>query len=138
VAASEFSERYGNVVEEGDLLFVVTQSGETKDVKNAMDSFGNRGKTIGLINVLGSSIALRCNYVIPVLSDLEISVPATKTFVNQVIALLYLSIEIAKKKGLPYPDIKFEELPGKLRESISIAETHKNEVIKALIPSKAH
>jgi glucosamine--fructose-6-phosphate aminotransferase (isomerizing) len=134
VAASEFSERYGNVVEEGDLLFVVTQSGETKDVKNAMDSFGNRGKTIGLINVLGSSIALRCNHVIPVLSDLEISVPATKTFVNQVIALLYLSIEIAKKKGLPYPDIKFEELPGKLSEAISIAETQKNEVIKALIP----
>ena len=133
-AASEFSERYGDVIGDGDLLFVVTQSGETKDVKNAMDSFGNRGKTIGLINVLGSSIALRCDHVIPVLSDLEISVPATKTFVNQVIALLYLSIAIAKKKGLSYPEINFEELPKKLSETIKIAETYKSEVIKALIP----
>ncbi len=134
VAASEFGERYGNSVEPGDLLFVVTQSGETKDVKNAMDIFEGYGKTIGLINVLGSSIALRCNYVVPVLSDLEISVPATKTFVNQAIALLYLSYALAKNKGLNPPEISFSEIPALLAETIEISEKYKTEIIKALIP----
>lgn len=134
VAASEFAERYGNTLESGDLLFVVTQSGETKDVKNAMDVFDEFGKTVGLINVLGSSIAMRCNHVIPVLSDLEISVPATKTFVNQVIALLYLSIEVAKRRGLPVPKINFDEIPSLIQKTIQTAEMHKTEIIKALIP----
>ncbi len=134
VAASEFSERFGKVLKERDLLLVVTQSGETKDVKNAMDAFGKLGKTIGLINVLGSSIALKCDHVLPVLSDLEISVPATKTFVNQVIALLYLSAEIAKIKGLSIPNINYDDLPQKLEETIKISEAHKSEIIKALTP----
>ncbi|MGB9823894.1 MAG: glutamine--fructose-6-phosphate transaminase (isomerizing) [Candidatus Hydrothermia bacterium] len=134
VAASEFGERYGNSLEPDDLLLVVTQSGETKDVKNAMDIFEGYGKTIGLINVLGSSIALRCNHVVPVLSDLEISVPATKTFVNQAIALLYLSYALAKKKGLNPPEIPFSEIPTLLAKTIEISEKYKTEIIKALIP----
>lgn len=134
VAASEFGERYGDSLQNGDLLFVVTQSGETKDVKNAMDIFDGYGKTIGLINVLGSSIALRCNYVIPVLSDLEISVPATKTFVNQAIALLYLSFLLSRKKGLNVPDLPFEIIPELLKNTIEISENHKDEIIKALMP----
>ncbi|HOK23003.1 MAG TPA: glutamine--fructose-6-phosphate transaminase (isomerizing) [Candidatus Hydrothermia bacterium] len=134
VAASEFGERYGTTLERGDLLFVVTQSGETKDVKNAVDIFDGYGKTIGLINVLGSSIALRCNHLIPVLSDLEISVPATKTFVNQVIALLYLSMELAKHKGIPHPEINFSEIPSLIQKTLQASEEHKTEIIKALIP----
>jgi len=134
VAASEFGERFGNTLGKKDLLFVVTQSGETKDVKNAMDIFDGAGKTIGLINVLGSTIAMRCDFVVPVLSDLEISVPATKTFVNQSIALLYIASRIAHRKGLEVPDLDLGELPTLLSKTIEIAEKHKEKIIKVLLP----
>ena len=132
VPASEFGERYGPVLAEGDLLFAVTQSGETKDVKNAIDVFDGKGPLLGLINVLGSSIALKCDYVVPVLSDVEISVPATKTFVNQVIALLHLSLKLAELKGITPPDLDFEEVPPLLVEALKISERYKEKIIEAL------
>ncbi len=134
--ASEFAELHGPVLEDQDLLLVVSQSGETKDVKNVLDYFRehSKGKVIGIVNVLGSTIALKSDLVLPIASDIEISVPATKTFINQVTVFLYLSLLSAKKRMIPSPagfDI-LELVPGVVKESIGIAKEKVSEVIDAI------
>jgi len=96
---SEFLEKYPGCVDERDVVLLISQSGETKDIKNVLDAIQNRTQVISLVNNIGSTLAMRSNYVIPIASDLEIAVPATKTYVNQVIALLYLALKIAQTKG---------------------------------------
>ena len=91
--AADFIERYGHCLKDGDVLIAVSQSGETKDVKNAVDYFKKnaKGTVIGVVNVLGSTLAYNADIVLPIVSDIEISVPATKTFINQCGVFLYLA-----------------------------------------------
>jgi glucosamine--fructose-6-phosphate aminotransferase (isomerizing) len=96
---SEFLEKYKDCVDERDVVLLISQSGETKDIKNVLDAIQNRTQIISLVNNIGSTLAMRSRYVLPIASDLEIAVPATKTYVNQVIALLYLALKIAQTKG---------------------------------------
>jgi len=96
---SEFLEKYKDCVDERDVVLLISQSGETKDIKNVLDVIENRTQVISLVNNIGSTLAMRSRYVLPIASDLEIAVPATKTYVNQVIALLYLALKIAQTKG---------------------------------------
>lgn len=96
---SEFLEKYPDCVGEKDVVLLISQSGETKDIKNVLDVIENRTQVISLVNNIGSTLAMRSTYVVPIASDLEIAVPATKTYVNQVIALLYLALRAAQLKG---------------------------------------
>lgn len=86
-------------------LIAVSQSGETKDIKNAMDSFRtySRGRIIGMINNMASTIAMTSDFTLPTLSDMEVSVPATKTFINQA-TLFYIMAQYLKsgKKGIKH------------------------------------
>jgi len=96
---SEFLEKYPDCVDERDVVLLISQSGETKDIKNVLDAVEHRTQVISLVNNIGSTLAMRSRYVLPIASDLEIAVPATKTYVNQVIALLYLALKIAQTRG---------------------------------------
>lgn len=121
--AAEFPQRHGDTVSGEDILIAVSQSGETKDVIHCVNVFRERtGREdfIGVVNVLGSTLAMKAEPLLPIASDLEISVPATKTFMNQMVLLLYLAFKLAEHKGIEprYPIPDFERIPELLRETI--------------------
>jgi len=92
----QFTEGYGESVGPDDLAIFVSQSGETKDVLNAVKVMRKRGgRVLGVLNVLGSSLMQQSDVYLPLACGYEISVPATKTFVNQAVLFLYLAHRLA-------------------------------------------
>ena len=95
VLAPQFIAQYGNALGPHDVGLFVSQSGETKDVLNAIEVAKQRGMgVLGLVNVIGSTLMRVSEHHIPLGCGYEISVPATKTFTNQVIAFLYLAMRM--------------------------------------------
>ena len=102
VVAGSFLEHFGEGVRPDDVFVLVSQSGETKDVINVLNFLTTRGmanNVLGVVNVLGSTLMMRSRRYLPLLSNLEIAVAATKTFINQCVLFLALAIEVAKLKG---------------------------------------
>ncbi len=97
--ASEF--RYRNpLLNPNTLVIVVSQSGETADTLAALREAKNRGnKTLGIVNVVGSSIAREADYVFQTLAGPEISVATTKAYSCQLVAGYILAIALGKAKG---------------------------------------
>ncbi|MCS7182443.1 MAG: glutamine--fructose-6-phosphate transaminase (isomerizing) [Thermoanaerobaculum sp.] len=88
----QFVEQFGPALGPGDVALFVSQSGETKDVLNALNFGVEQGVTaLGLVNVLGSTLTRKVEHFLPLACGWEISVPATKTYTNQVIALIALA-----------------------------------------------
>ena len=98
--ASEF--RYRNpIINERTLCIVISQSGETADTLAAMREAKRRGaKTLGLVNVVGSTIAREAEGGIYLHAGPEIGVASTKAFTSQVIALALLTLKLARKRNL--------------------------------------
>ncbi len=94
--ASEF--RYRNpVLEEGAMVIVISQSGETADTLAALRESKSRGfKVLGIVNVVGSSIAREADNVMYTWAGPEIAVATTKAYSAQLIALYLLAIKMAK------------------------------------------
>ncbi len=93
VLAPQFMAQYGAAVGPEDVGLFVSQSGETKDVLNAVELAQERGMgVLGLVNVLGSTLMNESERYLPLACGYEISVPATKTFMNQAVAFLYLAL----------------------------------------------
>lgn len=105
VVAGAFPEYYRNLNPDHEAYILVSQSGETKDVINVLNLLERRKarNIVAMVNVLGSSLQLRVKHYLPLLTGVEISVPATKTFLNQVLTFLVLSCELARLKGLKTP-----------------------------------
>ncbi len=96
VLAPQFIPQYAPAVGHEDFGLFVSQSGETKDVLNALEQGESRGMACyGLANVIGSTLTRAASLCLPLCCGYEISVPATKTFTNQVIAFLYLAYRMA-------------------------------------------
>jgi glucosamine--fructose-6-phosphate aminotransferase (isomerizing) len=96
VLGPQFIEEYGQSVGTGDTAVFVSQSGETKDVLNAVKVMRQRGgRVLGVLNVLGSTLMHTSDVYLPLVCGYEISVPATKTFVNQAVLFLYLAYRLA-------------------------------------------
>ena len=134
--AAEFIEKFGDSFTNKDSLIAISQSGETKDVKNIMDFCEQKKykKILSIVNIVNSSIALRSKLFIPLVCDTEIAVPATKTFVNEIITFLYLAVTLAKKKNIKtpitYKDI--EKLPDLLAKTIETTESYAKSAAKFL------
>jgi glucosamine--fructose-6-phosphate aminotransferase (isomerizing) len=95
ILAPQFSAQYGQALGVEDVGVFVSQSGETKDVLNAIQVAEERDMgVLGLVNVVGSTLTLVSETWLPLACGYEISVPATKTFTNQVIAFLYLALKM--------------------------------------------
>ncbi len=92
--ASEF--RYRNpLINENDLVVVISQSGETADTLAALKEAKNKGsKTLGIINVVGSTIAREAENGIYIHAGPEIGVASTKAFTSQIISLMLLAFYI--------------------------------------------
>ena len=98
--ASEF--RYRNpIVSDKTLCVVISQSGETADTLAAMREAKRRGaKTLGLVNVVGSTIAREDDGGIYLHAGPEIGVASTKAFTSQVIALALLTLKLARLRNM--------------------------------------
>ena len=97
--ASEY--RYRNpILNEKDLVIVVSQSGETADSLAALRETKSRGiRTLGVINVVGSSIAREADHVFYTMAGPEIAVATTKAYSAQLAALYMVAIQLAYVKG---------------------------------------
>jgi glutamine---fructose-6-phosphate transaminase (isomerizing) len=93
--APQFVAQYGPTLGPGDVAVFVSQSGETKDVLLALEAAQAKGATaFGMVNVIGSSLMIQTERHIPLACGYEISVPATKTFLNQCVAFLYTALRM--------------------------------------------
>jgi glutamine---fructose-6-phosphate transaminase (isomerizing) len=94
--ASEF--RYRNpIVSDRTLCIVISQSGETADTLAAMREAQRRGaRTLGIVNVVGSTIAREAAAGIYLHAGPEIGVASTKAFTSQVVALALLTLKIGR------------------------------------------
>jgi len=99
-AASEF--RYRNPVIEPDTLYIaVSQSGETYDTLAAVQEIKRKGgRILGIVNVVGSSIARLCDGGIYLHAGPEIAVVSTKTFISTLIAFVLLGLHLGRMKDL--------------------------------------
>lgn len=97
--ASEF--RYRNpILDKNDLVIIISQSGETADSLAALREAKEQGiKTLGIVNVVGSSIAREADKVMYTWAGPEIAVATTKAYSAQLIAQYLLAIKFAAARG---------------------------------------
>lgn len=98
--ASEF--RYRDpIIEEGTIVIAISQSGETADTLAALREAKRKGAiTLGICNVVGSSIARETDAGIYLHAGPEIGVASTKAFTSQVTVLALLAILMGRRKGI--------------------------------------
>jgi len=109
--------RYRNpLITEKDLVIVISQSGETADTLAALRRAKEKGaKTLGIVNVVGSTIAREAENGIYIHAGPEIGVASTKAFTSQVLSLLMLALSINARLGRPINKElinKMENLPN--------------------------
>ncbi len=136
--ASEF--RYKNPVVDGNtLVIVISQSGETADTLAALREAKRRGaKVMGIVNVVGSSIARETDFGMYLHAGPEVGVASTKAFTSQVAALAFFTLYLGRLRNLPIIEGRkfvraLQELPGKVAEILerndeirSLAEEYKD------------
>lgn len=98
--ASEF--RYRNpIIQDHTLVISISQSGETIDTLSAVEEAKERGATVlGIVNVVGSSIARATDAGVYLHAGPEIGVASTKAFTTQVAVLTMLAIELGRRKHI--------------------------------------
>ena len=126
--ASEF--RYRNpIVNKGDVIIVISQSGETADTLVAIEKAKQQGAFIfGIVNVVGSSIARASHAGAYTHAGMEIGVASTKAFTAQLAVLLMMALKIAKEKGTIDEQryskllVEMEEVPEKVESILKNGE----------------
>lgn len=118
--ASEFRYRNPKLMK-NSLVIVVSQSGETADSLAALRLAKEKGvPVLGIVNVVGSSIARESDYILYTYAGPEISVATTKAYSTQLIAVYLLAVQTAFVKGIISED-RYKELIeelGRLPEKI--------------------
>src|SRR5437763_5405512 len=125
--ASEF--RYRNpLVTKNNLCVVISQSGETADTLAAMREAKRRGaRTLGLVNVVGSTIAREDDGGVYLHAGPEIGVASTKAFTSQVVALALFTLKLARLRNLGIERGRaiaqaLLRLPGQVQQILDRAE----------------
>ena len=127
VLATQFIPQYLPTIGPDDVGIFVSQSGETKDVLSALEGAQAAGMTcFSLANVIGSTLTRATAAWLPLGCGYEISVPATKTFTNQVITFLYLATRLGGGDLA-----QLDQLPELMAETIAVTDPQ----AKALVPS---
>lgn len=128
--ASEF--RYRDpILEEGAMVVVISQSGETADTLAALREAKARGfQVLGIVNVVGSSIAREADNVMYTWAGPEIAVATTKAYSAQLIALYLLAMKFGRVRG-QIDDMTFASLLTDLRclpDQIELLLNNKNKI----------
>jgi glucosamine--fructose-6-phosphate aminotransferase (isomerizing) len=130
--ASEF--RYKNpVIPERTLVLAISQSGETADTLAALREAKQRGApTMGVVNVVGSSIARATDFGVYLHAGPEIGVASTKAFTSQIVALVLFTLYMGRRRELSVLQGReivaaLEALPAQVEEILRL-----NDEIRAL------
>ncbi len=128
--ASEF--RYRDpILEEGAMVVVISQSGETADTLAALRESKKRGfQVLGIVNVVGSSIAREADNVMYTWAGPEIAVATTKAYSAQLVALYLLAVKFGRVRG-KIDDMTYMSLLGDLRclpDQIELLLNNKNKI----------
>ncbi len=134
--ASEF--RYRNpVVNKGDVIIAISQSGETADTIVAIDKAKEQGAFIfGVVNVVGSSIARLSHAGAYTHAGPEIGVASTKAFTAQLAVLTMIALKIAQEKGTisheRYMHLlnELHEVPEKVKQLLEASDKIKEIAVK--------
>lgn len=128
VLAPQFIPQYVPAINHEDVGIFVSQSGETKDVLNALQEAQSAGMTcFGLANVIGSTLTRATSAWLPLGCGYEISVPATKTFTNQVVTFLYLALRLGG-----HNIEQLDRLPDLMDETIEMTAPQVNALVPAI------
>ncbi len=134
--ASEF--RYRNPIVEPDTLYVaVSQSGETADTAFAVQEVKRKGgRIVGLVNVVGSTIARECDGGIYLHAGPEVAVASTKALTHMAIGFALLALSLSRVRDLSIADGQriiagLRSVPGQI-EKIIADEDHISEVARGL------
>jgi glucosamine--fructose-6-phosphate aminotransferase (isomerizing) len=128
--ASEF--RYRNpIIRSDDVVFLISQSGETADtLAAAREAKAKHATVLGIVNVVGSSIARESHGGVYIHAGPEIGVASTKAFTSQLTVLALITLMLARARGMSEADgrVLAEEiasLPDKVRAILRNTETIK-------------
>jgi len=132
--ASEF--RYRDpLVGEGDVLLVISQSGETADTIAALREAKKRGALVlGICNVVGSTISRETEAGVFTHAGPEIGVASTKAFTAQVVVLTMMALSLGKRKGVLSQDemSKFIKELSKIPSKVEYILEHNDESIQKM------
>jgi glucosamine--fructose-6-phosphate aminotransferase (isomerizing) len=99
--ASEFRYR-SPIINRGDIVFLISQSGETADTLGALRETKRKGGiTLGLCNVVGSTIARESDGGVYIHAGPEIGVASTKAFTSQVLVLSMVALMLGRMRAFP-------------------------------------
>ncbi|PSQ89170.1 MAG: glutamine--fructose-6-phosphate transaminase (isomerizing) [Bacteroidetes bacterium QS_8_64_10] len=122
--ASEFRYRHP-ILHEDDMVIAISQSGETADTLAAVREAQDRGATaLGVVNVVGSSIARETDAGVYLHAGPEIGVASTKAFTGQVMVLTLLAMKLSEERGTLSKEKRAEclqaiaDLPDKVRREL--------------------
>jgi glucosamine--fructose-6-phosphate aminotransferase (isomerizing) len=122
--ASEYRYRKP-ILNEDDLLIVISQSGETADTLAAVRLAKSKNvSVIGIVNSVNSSIAVECDAVVYLHAGPEIGVASTKAYVSQLVVLTLLTLYIAQIREIDIEDVKalveqLKNLSGYVKEILN-------------------
>jgi len=126
--ASEF--RYRNpIIEDRTVVIAVSQSGETADTLSALREATDRGAlALGVVNVVGSSIARDTDAGVYLRVGPEIGVASTKAFTGQVAVLTMIALFLARRRFMSASDVatmirELEAIPDKLERALESNDT---------------
>ncbi len=127
--ASEF--RYRNpMVNTDDLLIAISQSGETADTIAALkEAKGKGAKTLGIVNVVGSTISREVDSGIYLHAGPETGVASTKAFTSQIAALTLFSLYLGQESGMDIDNEILKEMeiiPEKIEKVLENSERIRN------------
>jgi len=132
ILPGEFRAQSSRSLEDGDLVIAVSQSGETKDlidVLNDVIGCGRMVARIALVNNVNSTLAQeKSDLVIPLRCGPEIAVPATKSFMNQMVVFYCLALHVAgMRKGADTQAIearrgRLRSLPALIKETVDATD----------------
>jgi glucosamine--fructose-6-phosphate aminotransferase (isomerizing) len=126
--ASEF--RYRDpVLDNGTVMFAISQSGETADTLAALRLARDRGiRSYGIVNVVGSTIARETDAGVYIHAGPEIGVASTKAFTSQVMVLALISLMFGRTRGVLSRQegnrlvMELQEIPGKVGMILDTSE----------------
>ena len=125
--ASEF--RYRDpIITKDDIVIAISQSGETSDTLAALREAKRRGATtLGIVNVVGSSIARETDAGVYSHAGPEIGVASTKAFTSQLMVLALMAVKIARMRRMSAEEGErileaLQQLPAKVQQALDSAD----------------
>ncbi|MEX2464036.1 MAG: glutamine--fructose-6-phosphate transaminase (isomerizing) [Balneolaceae bacterium] len=132
--ASEF--RYRDpLIGKGDVLLVISQSGETADTLAALREAKKRGALVlGICNVVGSTISRETDAGVFTHAGPEIGVASTKAFTAQVVVLIMMALELGQRKGILSKDEmnRYIKELSKIPSKVEYILEHSDEAIQKM------